>query len=154
GAAAADGAFFRRVTLDLTGAIPTLTQTRDFLDDGDQDKRAALVRRLLRSDRYARHSAALYALEVIPPGKMGREAGSQLRAWVQQQISAGAGHDKIARALISGGGNGAQTFDQAAESRPEELAALTTRAFLGFKLECAQCHDHPFAAWKKKQFWE
>jgi len=154
GGAADDAAFLRRVTLDLTGAIPTLTQVRDFLDDDDPGKRAALVRRLLRGEAYARHSAALYVLEVIPPGKMGRESGSQLRTWVQRQIKAGAGHDRIARALIAGEGEGARVFDQAAESRPEELASLTTRAFLGVKLECAQCHDHPFAPWKKKQFWE
>src|SRR5690242_17950535 len=69
-AAAGDAAFLRRVTLDLTGAIPTLSQTRDFLDDDDPNKRVALVRRLLGTESHARHSAALYVLEVIPAGKM------------------------------------------------------------------------------------
>src|SRR5262249_48741627 len=49
---------------------------------------------------------------------------------------------------------GAQVFLQANESKPENLAASASRLFLGVKLECAQCHDHPFARWSRKQFWE
>src|SRR5262249_39068802 len=45
-------------------------------------------------------------------------------------------------------------FYQANESKPENLAAATSRLFLGIKLECAQCHDHPHANWTRKQFWE
>src|SRR5262249_1011933 len=45
-------------------------------------------------------------------------------------------------------------FYQFNEYKPENLAAATSRLFLGVKLECAQCHDHPFARWKRDQFWE
>ncbi len=153
-AKADDGAFLRRASLDLAGVIPSLTQVRDFLDDPDPDKRGKLVAKLVRGDAYARHSAALHALEMIPQGRMGRDGDSQLRTWLEGRLKKGAGYDEIARDLIAARGAGSQTFEQAAESRPENLAAAVTRVFLGVKLECAQCHDHPFAHWKKRQFWE
>jgi hypothetical protein len=149
-----DAAFFRRAHLDLAGVIPTLSQVRDFLDDRDPDKRGKLVGRLLASPTYARHSSGLYVLEMIPPGRPEREISGPLRGWVGERLKEGAGYDRIARDLIAGRGAGAQTFDQASESRPENLAATVSRVFLGVKLECAQCHDHPFAEWKRKQFWE
>src|SRR5262249_6796756 len=66
-------------------------------------------------------------------------------------------YDQIARELLAGPINQNQvaaTYVQANQSKPEVLAATTTRLFLGVKLECAQCHDHPFAKWSRKQFWE
>src|SRR5262245_60016356 len=51
-------------------------------------------------------------------------------------------------------GGAAVAFFQANEMKPENLAAATSRLFLGVKIECAQCHDHPFAKWTRKQFWE
>ena len=55
----------------------------------------------------------------------------------------------------SGPGEGsAAVFYQANEIKPENLAGSTSRLFLGVKLECAQCHNHPFAKWTRKQFWE
>jgi hypothetical protein len=149
-----DAAFLRRASLDLAGVTPTVTQVRDFLDDPDPDKRGKLVARLIRGERYAQHSAALHALEMIPPGKMGREAGGPFRAWLENRLKKGVGYDAVARDLIAANGAGSQTFELANESKPENLAAATTRVFLGVKLECAQCHDHPFAKWQKKQFWE
>src|SRR5262249_53549512 len=47
-----------------------------------------------------------------------------------------------------------QAFYIANENKPENLAGSTSRLFIGVKLECAQCHDHPFARWTRKQFWE
>ena len=47
-----------------------------------------------------------------------------------------------------------QAFYTAGQMKPENVGSTVTRAFLGFKLECAQCHDHPFAPYTKQQFWE
>ena len=60
------------------------------------------------------------------------------------------------RRPFPGGGAdaGAIAFYQANEHKPENIAAHTSRLFLGVKIECAQCHNHPFAKWTRKQFWE
>jgi hypothetical protein len=58
------------------------------------------------------------------------------------------------RAGIVPNENGGLTFFRANESKPENVAAAASRLFLGIKLECAQCHNHPFASWSRKQFWQ
>jgi hypothetical protein len=54
----------------------------------------------------------------------------------------------------AGSTSGTDLLIQAKQFKPEELASITSRLFLGVKLECAQCHNHPFARWQRKQFWE
>src|SRR5205807_5935586 len=61
----------------------------------------------------------------------------------------------MGRSLPAVGANtGLLAFFQANELKADNLAASTSRLFLGVKIECAQCHDHPFAKWTRKQFWE
>jgi Protein of unknown function (DUF1549)/Protein of unknown function (DUF1553) len=102
--------------------------------------------------------------------------GRAFQAWLRQQLDENAGYDKMARELLMApidplikAGNdvfltrpsipytfvepGPQAFYAAKEAKPENLAAGTARYFLGIRLECAQCHDHPFAKWKREQFW-
>src|SRR5262245_6282430 len=87
--------------------------------------------------------------------------------WLRNQASRNVGYDEMVRELLSapvnGGGNpalaalyadsGPLTFYLAKEFKPENLAAGTARTFLGVSVECAQCHNHPFADWKREQFW-
>ncbi len=88
--------------------------------------------------------------------------------WIRQQIQKDVPYDQMVRELLTvsfGPGSRRQrspqgtepsplAFYQASELKPENLAATTSRIFLGVKLECAQCHDHPLAKWTRKQFWE
>jgi hypothetical protein len=77
---------------------------------------------------------------------------------VRELITAGVGGIQPGRlgAQLRGGPQQATplAFVQANEFKPENMASSTSRIFLGVRLECAQCHDHPFASWKRKQFWE
>src|SRR5262249_61479043 len=87
--------------------------------------------------------------------------------WLRQRLARNAGYDQMARELltapISGrggfpfGGPSANgdplTFYLAKEFKPENLSAATARVFLGVSVECAQCHNHPFADWTREQFW-
>jgi hypothetical protein len=89
-----------------------------------------------------------------------------LELWLQQYLKRNAGYDQLVRDLLTqqagpanprlgGPADGsAAAFYQANEFRPENLAGSTARLFLGVKLECAQCHNHPFAKWTRDQFWE
>src|SRR5262249_35069328 len=83
-----------------------------------------------------------------------------LEAWLRQLLEANVGYDRFVRDLLTqplGGGRpggSAAVFYQANELKPENLAGATTRLFLGVDLGCAQCHNHPFDKWTRKQFWQ
>lgn len=161
--------FLRRVSLDLAGRIPSVEEVRTFLDDSRPDKRARLVERLLASPRYVNHFTNVWRAVLLP------EAGNNFQvrlqqggfeAWLKKQLARNAGYDQMVRdlltATIPSGGNplsalygdlGPLAYYIAKELKPENLAAGTARVFLGVSVECAQCHNHPFADWKREQFW-
>jgi hypothetical protein len=163
-----DGEFLRRVSLDLIGKIPTAGEARDFLDDPAPGKRAALVDRLLDSPAYASRAALLWRQVLLPEGDglVGAASGG-LEAWLRKKIEEDAGYDRIVREVLSTRlGNGANdmmaaaavepspaAFYAARGGKPEVIAGDAARAFLGIRVQCAQCHNHPFARWKREEFW-
>jgi hypothetical protein len=167
--AAADHEFFRRLCLDLNGRIPTLTDVPDFLDDDRPDKRAIWVERIIDNEGkdskklFARHFATVLRSWMLS-GNSNNNFQVQFQeplfeAWLQQKILADKGYDQIVRELLTSqpfqqGGPSPSAFFLDNELKPENLAGSASRIFLGVKLECAQCHKHPFASWTKNQFWE
>jgi hypothetical protein len=173
-AVAGDGEFLRRVTLDLTGKIPTVSEARAFLDDSRDDKRPRLVDRLLDSTSYVAHATAIEMRLMMPEVAADPQVQAiapAFEAWLGEQIAANLGSDRLARAILTAK---VATDRAAAPPRPdlaqnlkpsplafylakdvksENLAASTARLFLGLRLECAQCHNHPFASWTRDQFW-
>jgi hypothetical protein len=155
-----DAAFVRRVYLDLVGRIPTVAETRDFLADETADKRAKLADTLLASAAFARHAATVWRREWVPQADTPQFAHltDNFEAWLADEFNRGTGLDAIARNLLTASRATEKvaptTFLAAGEYRPETLAANTARAFLGVNLDCAQCHDHPFARWTRDQFWQ
>jgi hypothetical protein len=174
--AADDAEFLRRASLDLAGRIPSVAEVREFLADTSPDKRARAIDRLLNGPGYVNHFATTWQALLIPENNA---ANFRLRifvpafqAWVQQQFADNVPYDKMVRELLTAqvSGDGRASFQRlqqgervdpspmafyiAKEAKPEELAAATSRLFLGVKLECAQCHNHPFAKWSRQQFWE
>jgi len=165
-----DAEFLRRVSLDLAGRIPTVEEARTFLQDRQPDKRARLVERLLAGSRYIAHFTNVWRALLLPEANNNFQVRLQqpgFEAWVKQKVAANAGYDVMARDLLTTplggqglpfffGGNDAPNalaFYVAKEFKPENLAASTARVFLGVNVECAQCHNHPFAEWKREQFW-
>jgi hypothetical protein len=166
---AEDSVYFRRLHLDLAGRIPTLNDVHDFLDNPDPDKRWQWVERLLADDAYARHMGAVWRTNIL-----GNVTNQQFRfltpsfeTWLREQMQKNVGLDAMTRAILTTNaqaqnafGRGmAQNSSPAAfyfgnENKAENLAGATSRAFLGIKLDCAQCHAHPFASWSRDQFWE
>ncbi len=164
-----DAAFLRRVSLDLVGRIPTVAEVRDFLGDRDPAKRERTVSRLLKSGAFANHLATSLRRVWLPQADTPRFAGlaDEFENWLAVRIRDKTPYDQLVRELLSvpstglrraGGGRDEvgqpRSFLSANEFLPENLAAATTRAFLGINLECAQCHNHPFARWTRDQFWE
>jgi hypothetical protein len=152
-----DAEFFRRLSLDLNGRIPTVAQVRDFLDDPRPDKRRLWVEELLtgrdNAPLFVNHLGNVYRRRLLahtpPPPSV---VVAPLEAWLRKQVKANTPYDRLVRGLLTD--PSAEGFFQANQNRAENLAARTARLFLGVRLECAQCHDHPFATWKRKQFWE
>jgi hypothetical protein len=159
-----DAEFFRRVHLDLTGRIPSVTEAQDFLDDDRPNKRALWVERILRADAddpsykdaYVRHFTNVWRAWLLArTNQQAQFRQPGLEAWLRRRLDSNVGYDRMVRDLLTGPTNGqAAVFYQANESRPENLAGSTTRLFLGVHLECAQCHDHPFDKWTRTQFWQ
>jgi hypothetical protein len=167
-APSSDAEFIRRVYLDVTGVIPTVAEVRAFLADPSKDKRRQLIDRLLGGPGFIRSSAATWRRLIAPDAENdpNRQAASAaLERWLQKQFAENIGFDKTVRSiltwpmdenLIEGEDPAAPSprlFYQGRTKKPDELAAATTRLFLGVRLECAQCHNHPFAKWSREQFW-
>jgi hypothetical protein len=168
---AGDAEFVRRVYLDLAGRIPSVAEARAFLDDARPDKRERLIATLLDGPRYVTHFTRVWRALLLPEASTNfqfRFQGGGFEAWLRKQVARNAGYDALVRELLTlsfdqntpqrafGGGGGEPTpisFYIAKEVKPENLAAAVSRTFLGFRLECAQCHNHPFASWKREQFW-
>ncbi len=155
--AADDAEFFRRLCLDLTGRIPSLSQVRDFLDDDRPDKRRRWADELLDggdfADRTAAHFANYWRSVLLAQANPQASSGGRLDDWLRKQLKAGTSYDKLVRELIAGPGS-AEYFG-AYENKPENLAGTTARTFLGIRLECAQCHaDRGGGSWKREQFWQ
>ena len=179
-APADDAEFCRRVYLDLIGRTPRVSETLDFLDDKAPDKRAKLVDRLLGTATHAAHFAAVTRATWLPQSAGNNFAGFgfQLEGWLRKQYRDNVPADRTVRKLlevpytvqvngpignqfrfVQSPGNDPDNvavvgFYQANEAKAENVAAAVSRLFVGVKLECAQCHDHPFAPYTKEQFWE
>jgi hypothetical protein len=170
-ALADDAEFLRRVYLDLAGRIPVTKDVRDFLDDKTPDKRSRLIERLLESGLYVHHFSNVFRALLLPQNNNpeGQLLIPGFEAWLRLRIGKNQPYDELVREILTGPTMAAMqnrnrmrvpqeptpaAFYQANERKPENLAAATSRLFLGIKLECAQCHDHKTAHWTRKQFWE
>eukprot|EP00913_Durusdinium_trenchii_P023373 g21951.t1 len=164
-----DATFLRRAYLDLTGVIPSVSQVRQFLDDKRPDKRARLIDRLIgvessgRRSGNGRHATRLANIwrDVMLPQinnnlRLRGRAGI-FEQWLRSQFADNRPYDQIVREVLTVEGSTAQSgpglFYQSLELKPEELAASTSRIFLGVQIQCAQCHNHPFDHWTQKDFW-
>jgi hypothetical protein len=170
-AVADDAEFLRRASLDLAGRIPSVSEARAFLKDTSPDKRERLVERLLDGPLYVRHFGSVWRQLLLPEAVANIQVRLRLpdfEAWLRKELARNVGYDQLARDLLTaplGAGGPPQQFLAGAgepsplvyylakELQPENLAASTARVFLGVRVECAQCHNHPFASWKREQFW-
>jgi hypothetical protein len=153
-AGADDAEFLRRVYLDLTGRIPSVATVHAFLADQTSNKRQRLINELLNGEAYSRHFTNVWRAALLadtPAGAQNVQVRTGFENWLRQQLKENIAYDQMARAILAP--SGTRAFYVANEEKPENLAAATARVFLGVKLECAQCHRHPFAPWTREQFW-
>ncbi|MGD9634545.1 MAG: DUF1549 domain-containing protein, partial [Pirellulales bacterium] len=158
-APATDAEFMRRVYLDLTGRVPTVAEAHDFLADQSPDRRKRLVDGLLEHHDHATHLASVWRRILLPNEvDLARLGGSaEFDDWLAERFAENMPYDQLVRELLLAEGRVAEKgpllFYAAVRLNPEELAARTSRAFLGVRMECAQCHDHPFDEVSQHDFW-
>jgi hypothetical protein len=151
-----DATFLRRVTLDLTGRLPTTDLVRTFLNDQSPQKRPTLIDRLLDSEEYIDYWTYQLGqwLRFRVPGD-DVIAAERFYAWLRAQVAADRGWDQIARDLMLATGdsqkNPPATFHRlVADGRMQ--AEYFSEVMLGVRLRCANCHNHPLDRWTQDDY--
>jgi hypothetical protein len=163
--AAPDLTVARRMSLALAGTIPSLEEIRHF-ESLAQEKRLDTYLAELLADR----RSSDYLAERLARAYVGVENGPFLLfrrrrfvSWLADQLALGQPYDEIARHLIADSGLWTDTPavnfvtvtinpDDGNKPDPNRLAARVSRALLGIRIDCAECHDHPFEPWRQSDF--
>lgn len=172
-----DATFLKRTSLDLNGTIPTVSQAREFLGYDGEHKRGTLIEQLLNetkrpqkhAERTAAHWATLWRRMMVPGNTPEAQRAVAFEPWLKEQFLKNVPYDEIARKVVTVQLNSPGImvnspqmgsvvsspviFFQTVGGKPETSASAVSRVFLGVRIGCAECHDHPFANWKQKDFW-
>jgi hypothetical protein len=154
-----DEDFIRRVSLDITGTLPTPTQIKEFLADTDAAKRDKLIDRLVETPEYTYYFANKWAdiLRVKRRNQADRAQGTfGFHQWIRESIAADKPHDQFAREILTATGDMVKsptaTWYTELE-KPEQFVDDTAQVFLGQRIACAQCHHHPYEKWSQDDYW-
>jgi hypothetical protein len=152
-----DVVFLRRSTLDAMGTLPAPDEVRAFLADQRSDKRARWIEQLLQRDEYADYWALKWAdVLLVNRDTLGDRGAFEFHRWLRQQFARNRPYDAWVRELVTASGgsgqNGPVNFFRAAGT-PDAAAKAVSQALLGVRLECAQCHHHPFEKWGQDDFY-
>ncbi|HYF34166.1 MAG TPA: DUF1549 domain-containing protein, partial [Prosthecobacter sp.] len=158
--AAPDEVFVRRIYLDVVGRIPTVEEARAFLTSQDPQKRMKLIDQLLASDGYTSNFFNYYAdiLRLQTDARGAKLTGQAYANWLKEALNKNQTYDSMVRELLTTDGNawdsGAIGFYMRDRGMPLDHLAATVQIFLGTRIECAQCHNHPFDKWTQKEYYE
>jgi hypothetical protein len=160
-----DGEFLRRVSLDITGTLPTAAEAESFLADKDPRKREKLVDDLLNRPAYAGYFALKWG-DILRNRKSGEVGlgGSSARtaafhAWLRDSLARNKPYDQFVREILTAKGSVVGESAQPPVGwyhvlrTPQALVDDTAQAFLGTRMQCAQCHHHPYEKWSQDDYW-
>jgi hypothetical protein len=154
-----DGEFLRRVCLDLTGTLPPPQRVREFLASQDPKKREKVIDALIGSpefvDYWTFRFADIFRVSIFANG-LSSKWSQEYWEWIRNNVESNRPYDEVARERIS-----AQGYSPASRhflpynqiGPPAEVMAEEVRVFFGRRLDCAQCHNHPYENWSQDQFW-
>jgi len=157
-ASADDATFIRRVTLDIAGRLPTKEESERFLADPAGDKRDQLIDRLLAGTDYANHFASKWSALF----RNKRDAGTQqfgtyaFHGWLRDSLHQNRPYDQIVRDVVAASGEFSQNpavgwYRQV--RTPNAQLEDVGQMFMGTRLQCAQCHHHPFEKWSQQDYY-
>lgn len=154
---ASEFTWLRRVYLDLIGRIPTSEETGRFINSKDKAKRGLLINELLASNGYVSHMFNYWCDLLRAKDKLAEGVqGDFYLAWIKQSVRDNKPYDQWARELLSPQGFGwrapaAGYYLRDGENRAANIES-TASLFLGAQISCAQCHDHPYNRWTRKEY--
>lgn len=153
-----DPTFIRRVFLDIIGRLPTAEEARSFVADPAPDKREKLVSHLLQRPEYAEFWALKWSDLLRNEEKVLDHTGvEKFHAWMRDSIAQGKGLDQFVRDLLTARGstykNPAANYYRSLRN-PTDRSEATAQLFLGARLRCAKCHNHPFDRWTQDEYYQ
>lgn len=155
-----DATFLRRATLDICGTLPTSDEVVEFLADSRSDKRSRLVERLMERPEYASYFALKWA-DILQNRGAGystskQRAGTTLFAgWIRDSLAANKPYDQFVSEILTASGsqneNPPAIWYRTVRKSPEFVESVS-QAFLGVRVQCAQCHHHPTERWSQSDY--
>jgi hypothetical protein len=154
---ATDAEFLRRVTLDITGIIPTAERAQAFIESKDADKRAKLVRELLADSRYGQRMTDQWIWQMFPTDSDNRAVSRDpLVKWMTDSFNANKPWNQMSYDLLTATGKQEEKGETTyflANRGVDKITDSVGKLFLGVQIQCAQCHNHPFSEWKQTEYW-
>lgn len=160
-----DAEFLRRASLDIIGRIPTPERVRAFLADKDPNRRAKLIDELLASPEFGRYFGSIWYDLLVK--QIDHRVGPEVfENWLADQFNKNRPWDAVVRDILTAEGKldanppavvwfaHTEAGDKAdAKAKPNDLLGTFAQKFLGQRLQCAECHNHPFTGFKQDDFW-
>jgi hypothetical protein len=154
-----DEEFIRRIYIDLLGRVPKADEVLDFLNNKSSDKRAAIIDTLLSSDEFGQNMADIWIsllfnqdnIQKFPPAVY-----NYVKQYFAESFNKNKPYSEFVYNLVSARGLATSNPNVLYLSRfttPEDMAGTTTRIFMGRKIQCAQCHKHPYQNISQDDFW-
>ena len=152
-----DEEFLRRVYLDITGSLPAIDDAQKFLADPSADKRAELVDELLERPDYGKFWALKWGdLLRLTKGQVGEDGVHKYHRWIERAVTSNMPYNEFARELLTASGstleNPAANFFRTAKDMNDCVETIS-QIFLGARLQCAKCHNHPFERWTQDNYY-
>ena len=153
---AEDASFLRRVTLDLTGNIPTADEVTAFLKNKSVDKRSDLIERLLKGDEFANYWAERLGVMLLERLDLGKVTQEEWEVFLRESLGGKPKWDDMIRQMIEAKGDGVSRPAMKFLGKADHhlMTENVARLLLGMNLTCAKCHDHPSVKeWKQSHYW-
>ena len=157
---ATDAEFLRRVSFDLAGLPPTPEEVRAFAADKTEPrvKRSKMIDRLMARPEFVSHWSVKWSdLLQVNRNKLGDKGMWTFHEWIRDSLADNVPYDKMVRELLTARGstyrNPPANFFRFTRE-PKVAMETTTQLFLGVRMVCAQCHDHPFEQWTQNQYFQ
>ena len=152
-----DTTFLRRAYLDLTGLLPTIKQAKSFIESSNDNKRASLIDTLLASEEFNDFQTLRWAdLLRVEEKTLDKTGVDVFHDWIRASVTEDKPLNTFAAELIAARGSTykvpATNFYRALRT-PEERSEATAQVFLGVRLQCAKCHNHPFDRWTQDDYY-
>ena len=157
-----DREFIRRASLDICGTLPTVAEATDYASDQSPDKRERLVDRLLQRPEYASFFALKWA-DILRNRGLGYATGRQregttlFAGWIRDNLAANIPYDRFVASILTASGsqetNPPTVWYRTVRTKSDYVESVA-QAFLGIRIQCAQCHHHPAERWSQADYYQ